>query len=385
MLIYTQSKHELTMKIIMQLFLIHIVLVFITSTHLVYSQNHKQLIDSLEQRLDFLEGKEKVFNLKKLSQAYMYLEPSHSLIYAQKALELSKFLTNDTLIAQSEEYIATVYEQQKQQKTALKHYKNALEISKKLQDKEKELALNQNLANLYWYLQDFEQAINYKMINLSFYETQKYWLKAGRFSYNLALLCQRQLKDNLALEFFEKAVRYFNNAKNLQTLAVALQDLAEQQEKLNQTNHALINYLKASPLLKKQNNYVKVPQNLWAIATLYKNKKLYPYSLMYFQDLKKWSTQVGNQQQKLETIYEIAHIYIQNKQYQKALLEVKEGIELSQEFRFDKDKLHQIHVNVYILMQEYQKAFLYQNEYLLLKTLKNAKFVSDTPIVKGND
>lgn len=365
------------MKVIIQYFSTFIVLVSLTSTHLLYAQKN---IDSLEQNLDLLEGKEKITTLHKISKAYKFSNKNKAIKYAQMALDLSND-TNSLSFAKSEENLGEIYESQQQRKKALLCYHKALEVYQHSKNTEKETVLNQKLANLYTYLQDYDNAIKYMSVNLYFYEKQKKWLKAGRIAYNLAKISQKQLKENYALDLLEKAVKYFKQVKNQNTLAVALNDLAEQQEKLNKTSEALINYLKAIPLLKEQHNYAKVPQNLWAIATLYKKQKMYKRALIYFQDLKKWNKKMGNQENYLEVIYEIANIYINEQKYQKAILEVSEGIKLSEEFDFDSDKFHQANINIYIATQEYQKAFYYQKEHLQPKKLKTANFISNETII----
>ena len=142
------------------LFFVYFLFCLFVSFNISASNNVK--IDSLLNILKTAKNDtNKVYLYKKISSKYFNINPDKALIYAQKGLKLSIDLKFDNGIALSHKYKGIAYFYQGSYDNALAEYFNALNIYKKIGDKQQIVRMLNNIGILYHNKGDYDKAFNY--------------------------------------------------------------------------------------------------------------------------------------------------------------------------------------------------------------------------------
>lgn len=147
------------------------VAIFILSGFSSFAQNTRQKLDSLEAALrSSRPDTNKVLLLCNMSSDYYEINPEQGVEYGKQALALAKKLEYDYGLVKSNNVIARCYAIQSQYSSALKHYKDALLVAKKMNNPVYSGVLLTALGAVYTEKREYEKALDYLMQARDVYE-----------------------------------------------------------------------------------------------------------------------------------------------------------------------------------------------------------------------
>lgn len=124
-------------------------------THAQISPKLKKYVDSLNQLIDQAPDTSKVDLLQKISWSYRNAMPDSTIIFAQKALDLSEKIKFGKGKIKSLNFIGVAYRNKGNYSLASKYYFDALRAAEKLDDQEQIGYSSINIGNVYVYQTNF--------------------------------------------------------------------------------------------------------------------------------------------------------------------------------------------------------------------------------------
>ena len=224
-----------------------------------FSQNALKLIDKLKTELKSNpDDKRKAIIYSDLGWYYANVSTDSALVYNKKAMTEAIKLNDSTLIAQVNSDLGATYFRRNDFESAKKHYGVALKIRKIRNDNVGVAKVNLHMANLYNKEGKKEQALNYYLSGIDYFEKLN----------NPEIVAST--KGNVAALFFElknypKAKKYLNDAVQYQTiknddngLSTSYITLGNIYLKTNDTLNAIKSYEKSIAAAKKAANNVSL-------------------------------------------------------------------------------------------------------------------------------
>jgi tetratricopeptide (TPR) repeat protein/DNA-binding CsgD family transcriptional regulator len=136
----------------------------------VFAQNQKQ-IDSLKQIITLAkQDTNKVITLLELGDQYEYNKPDSALVCYHRALDISKEIKSQTLIAKCSRYIGIIYYYQGFYTKAIAYHIKSLNTYKKIGDKKGISGSYNNIGLVYEYQGAYTKAISYYLKSLKISE-----------------------------------------------------------------------------------------------------------------------------------------------------------------------------------------------------------------------
>ena len=153
---------------------LHIFLIIISELLLfkveIFAQNQKQ-IDSLKQIITLAkQDTNKVITLLELGDQYEHNKPDSALVCYHRALDISKEIKSQTLIAKSSRYIGIIYYYQGFYTKAIDYHIKSLNASKKIGDNKGISGSYNNIGLAYEYQGAYTKAISYYLKSLKISE-----------------------------------------------------------------------------------------------------------------------------------------------------------------------------------------------------------------------
>ena len=136
----------------------------------VFAQNQKQ-IDSLKQIITLAkQDTNKVITLLELGDQYEHNKPDSALVFYHRALDISKEIKSQTLIAKCSRYIGIIYYYQGFYTKAIAYHIKSLNTYKKIGDKKGISGSYNNIGLVYEYQGAYTKAISYYLKSLKISE-----------------------------------------------------------------------------------------------------------------------------------------------------------------------------------------------------------------------
>ena len=136
----------------------------------VFAQNQKQ-IDSLKQIITLAkQDTNKVITLLELGDQYEHNKPDSALVFYHRALDISKEIKSQTLIAKCSRYIGIIYYYQGFYTKAIDYHIKSLNAYKKIGDKKGISGSYNNIGLVYEYQGAYTKAISYYLKSLKISE-----------------------------------------------------------------------------------------------------------------------------------------------------------------------------------------------------------------------
>lgn len=298
-------------------------------------------IDSLHIALKKASEKEKSEIQIKISQTYLTSNPDSSYFYAKKALEQSKKIKNDTLIARSHRWLGEWYQGKSKYDASTKQFWEAITLSKKINDKSLESSAYNALAINYYLQNDIQKAEEFikKAAEIRF--------EIKDFKYYSVLL------SNLAVIHFQN--REFNKAIALlrqAEMSLLKQPLGDYMASLYNTlggcyqmafpekDSAVYFYKKSIEVAKKFNIETNLMTGYHNLGEDALRKGKYNEALTYLYQSLEIATKLGNDSYLMTVISTISETYEKNGDYRSALSYQRRALELHKKiFEADKQKI----------------------------------------------
>lgn len=284
--------------------------VFLYSINFCFSQN-PGIADSLQRILQQAKtDTDKVWAMHNLAFNYMYNKPDSSMLYAQKALALSKKAGYVKGEIRSMNDIGNTLNNSGNTAKSIEIFLDALQKAEALKDQKMQAATFGNLAEAYKSQGDYREAINYTFrslaIDLASHDTL-YLL----YNYlNLGDYYEKNNQADSALIYQNQAYQLNLKLKNTELMGGILFSLGNIQARLGNDDVAMPLFRKATAVNEQVDNLTILSQNFFSIAKLYqragKQDSAFYYLKKSYAEGKKASYQEGmlNAATMLATLYE---------------------------------------------------------------------------------
>jgi tetratricopeptide (TPR) repeat protein/DNA-binding CsgD family transcriptional regulator len=180
----------------------------------IFAQNQKQ-IDSLKKIITKTQqDTSSVISLLELGDQYEHNKPDSALIYYNRALDLSKEIKSQTLIAKCSRYIGIIYYYQGFYTKAIDYHIKSLNSYKKIGDKKGISGSYNNIGLVYEYQGVYTKAISYYLKSLKISEEIGDINVISSAYNNIGGLHSNQGAYDKALSYFFKSLKISNESGN---------------------------------------------------------------------------------------------------------------------------------------------------------------------------
>ncbi len=189
---------------------------------IIYSANR----DSLSTKINSSEGIEKVNTILELTRTYFYDVPTKARDLSMEALQFSKELQNDSLIAYSYKYLGLSYYFMDYWKLSVEYYKKSMATEYAQNSLHFNAALANNIAIDYEMLGEYDKSAEFYFKALKIKEPQKDSLFIAKIYLNLGLLDIKMDKPGKAIEKFKFVLPIFIKENDIRNVASSYQNLS---------------------------------------------------------------------------------------------------------------------------------------------------------------
>ncbi len=341
-------------------------------------------IDSLHRKFEEIsDSTERIDVLLKISRLYMRINQDSSLIYSQKALDISENIKDTIRIAQSKQRIGKIYYISGKHSLAEKMLNESVEMLKFKQDSLKYALVLSDLGEVYRLEGDFDNAIK------CFLEARTI-LQKLKNKQSEALVLNKTGSLYYSLNQNDKAIEYYNYAleivitENYKPAISALyinignvySNMSENE--INDVKRMALckraeTYYRKALIIKKEINDIKgLGTCLLNIGLNYSRMQKYELAEEYLSEAVEISKKTNNLTNLYISYHNLANNYINNNELLKALQYAEK---VSQSYNTDQFELgvvlksenHSILAKIYKQQNNNKKAIFHYEKYMILK------------------
>lgn len=276
-----------------------------------YALKAKELAVSVQ----YFEGV--AYALNNIGIAYYYQgKDVEALDYWKQSLEIFKSIKDEVGTANILNNIGAIYFNQKDLTNALEYYLQSLKLAEKTKDKLRILSALNNIGGVYFEKPaTHDKALLYFLRSLPLSEELKDSESLGTTAANLGEIYYVRNNDSLALLYFNKSAKVFNDSENS---PYAYNNLGKVYDRQRRYDLALFYHKKALDIAKKLNGSLDIAQSLMGLAKTNISKKNWPAALMYLKEAEKIATK-HQYSGELKNVYEsFANVYNQINDFKNA-------------------------------------------------------------------
>ena len=293
-------------------------------------------LDSLQNKIAQLEGREKVDFLNSLASANNNFDSDVELKFAQQALNLSENLSYSLGLVTALKNLGDINSLNEETRSALNQYKRALEISKKIKDRILIAELNYKIGRAYEQQNDFSNSNKYF---LSALEEYRYLRDDKNIFLTLAKLAGVLTERGK----FESAKDYFIAAidMNLSGIDPALEadlycDFGSMYFKWGNLDKALDYHQKCLTIRHDIKDDSKIIVSLNSIGLIYSAWKKFDVAEDFFAKAKSISEKANLQKGKAYSLVNIAKVSQQKGNFEDALSNFEKALNIFEEINEQK-------------------------------------------------
>ncbi|CAL2095778.1 Tetratricopeptide repeat protein [Tenacibaculum sp. 190524A02b] len=362
----------------------------------------QQQVDSLQQVLPQQKGSEKVQTLNELSWLLRKKKDSSGIIYALKALQLSKqqnyylgisdaynrlggiskqrghliqskkyyekALQIDSTqkytygIARANNQLGRILSLQGKKLAAIAHYTNSLEAFTTLKKNKQAATVAINIGTLYSTYNAHKEALTYYLKALDFSKKESSPLQIA-YIYRYLGFTQKRLKNYTeALTYFQEAATIYHQKNSLEKVTDMEINIAATYDHLNKDQQALEQYYKTLRFINTHNLGDKgaLYHNL---ATLYRKLEKRDSAFHYYKSSIQEFSKTKNENKLLVSYNNIGNLFYDDGKYTKALDYLNKSLDLQHNSK-DSSMLGYTYTSiskVYRKLNNYPKAYAYKD------------------------
>lgn len=235
--------------------------------------------------------------------------------------------------------LANAYQKLRLYKLAISAYEQILILVKQQQDSFAEIETLKNIGelNLSWF--DYNQAANVyqKLLNLAINQGDK--TNELVYLQQLAYIYTQGKQYQPAIDILNKLVEISTNEQNLTQiptwkLAIAANYEFVAKENPNFRQQAFDNYQEAYTIAWKLEQYARAGEALNKLIALYRSQKQITAALETSQILIETETLANNFYGLMSAYDQIGNLYLEQREYAKALTAFEKGLEIAQELKY---------------------------------------------------
>ena len=358
------------------------VLIFVSSTFSVYSQNPSQTvsINKLKNlKLDTL----KILKLLELGKVYEKQIPDSALYYYNIALLISQNNNKSNYVALCYKNIGKVFHFKNEYKIALDYYNKSLNLFEKLQIKTEIADCYSYIGIIYKNQGIYEKAIISLLKSLKISESIEYKYGIAISYYNLAEIQNIQGGYNKALNFLFKSLKIYEELKDNNKMAACLNFAGTVYRELVLYDKAMEYHLKALKIYEELGNKNGISQSYNGIAAIYyyegesssNNIAIEKYKKAKESILKsfKINEELNNKKGMSSSLTNIATLNLKLKDFNAAITAASKGLLIASEIgslELKKNNYETI-AEAYYGLKDFKNAF---DNYKLFKKLNDSIF-----------
>ncbi len=314
----------------------------------------------------------KVNQLLKLSKNNFSEAPDSAIAYAQKAKELAQSVKYSEGVAFALKNIGIAYYYQGKDVDALDFWKQSLEIFKSIKDEIGEASILNNIGAIYFNQKDLTNALEYYLQSLKLAEKTKDKLRILTALNNIGgVYFEKPATHDKALYYFLKSLPLSEELKNNETFATTAANLGEIYYVRNNDSLALIYFNKSA---KAYNNSENSPYAYNNLGKVYTRKGDYDLAISYHKKALSIAEKLNGSLDIVQSLMGLAKTNISKKDFSEALIYLKqaEKIAFKHNFSGELKSVYESFSNVYNQLNDYKNAYVYQYKFSAIKdTLYN--------------
>ncbi|MEE4197596.1 MAG: tetratricopeptide repeat protein [Bacteroidales bacterium] len=382
-----------------------------------FSQDTRQVIDSLMIELKEADENEQIDILNDISRNYWNYSLDSSLFFANEALDIAHILDDRKGISDAYNRIGNVYYFQGEYEVSrefyqksvklkkeindlkgvlgiynnlailynaknetdktLDYYSKALEVSKQI-DSKRDIALFMvSLGNTYTRLNDYKQSIKYYLQALEITEEQNDEISTAQIYNSIGNVYQDVSSYDLALKYFLDALKIYKKHNHQRGISMIYNNLGIAYQNLKENDKALDYYLKSLEIDVK-NNFVRGQASAYNnIGTAYDKKGEKRKALDYYRKALELNRELNDQEGISIALNNIGLIQIDLGDYTSAKDYLEQSLEISNQINNTADIANNYNnlAKLYIEKKAYQTAIDYLSKSIELAGTANAKEV----------
>lgn len=331
-------------------------------------------IDSLEQHVS---PKDKSLNqvdlLNQLSRAYLRRNADTAIIYAEKALELSKELKVDSAIGDSYYNLGILYFHSGSNHLALHFFHQSLEIRKRLDSKTDVLDCLNSIGVVYRSFGDYVNAISNYLEGLKISEELKDIKSIAYIKGNLGIVSDLQGNSEKALDYFTQSLDFFKQLNQKENIANTLTNIGNVYLNQKEYDEALAYYNESLVYRIELGDEMLIAISNGNIGVVYHDLNDFDKALEYFETSLKTYVNLGDKLQQARGLNNIGSTYLKMQKYADAEIYFSKSLIISN----DIDAKEIIKTNyqnlgeLYSARNDFEKALEY---YHLFSELKDSLY-----------
>jgi tetratricopeptide (TPR) repeat protein len=235
--------------------------------------------------------------------------------------------------------LANAYQKLRLYKLAISAYEQILILGKQQQDSFAEIETLKNIGELHLSWFDYNQAANVyqKLLNLAINQGDK--TNELVYLQQLAYIYTQGKQHQLAIDILNKLVEISTNEQNLTQIPTLKLAIAANYEFLAKENpnfrqQAFDNYQEAYTIAWKLEQYARAGEALNKLIALYRSQKQITAALETSQILIETETLANNFYGLMSAYNQIGNLYLERREYAKALTAFEKGLEIAQELKY---------------------------------------------------
>jgi tetratricopeptide (TPR) repeat protein len=244
--------------------------------------------NSLEQKLSVAKDTSKVKILISLSQKYLQSDLKKSLVYSEKALQLSRALHYTKGIASSLASLSYGYFLSNDHQRSLELSKELLALYKKNGNEQGQASAFHNRGNIYKFLGGYTPALNNYFQSLRIYDQLADKKKMAMVMKDIGTVYEAQKSDSMARYYYLQSLQLLQQLpeKDFSKMTMTATVIGNFYGDRNETEKALTYLNKAFSYAKQIPSKYKghaIAMTLANLGSLYENKRDYSQALAYNQ------------------------------------------------------------------------------------------------------
>lgn len=333
------------------------------------TQHDQHYVDSLQNALKQVSGKEKVRTLISLTTVYRGTQADSHLVYALKTLEAAQ--TEDSAsgyLGEAHFHLGEAYHFNDEYKKALEHYHEALKLFPEEHIGTPSYVAVMNIIGLLYYqIEDYDKAMEYYEGLLEYIDSSNYSARATIYN-NIGGVLYKKGKFKLAIQYFMQATSFREKAQlpeaqfysTFNNIATCYREMGNMVEAIEYMNKAIA--------------YTKQSGDMGALATAYLNMaKIYTemdrtrLGLEYLKKSEAVADSVGSRMKMLEAYVGLSEAYLKDKNYEQALVYTNKAQAMRDSLQWEQSKQQ---------MSEMENEFQVEKRELELEALRKEQALS---------
>ncbi|MBC8386016.1 MAG: tetratricopeptide repeat protein [Candidatus Cloacimonetes bacterium] len=373
-----------------------ILLIFLLSN--LFSQTE---IDSLEAKLNFVSGSDRIPLLNKLAIKCAPSSPTRTIQYGEEALKLSReigdkeqeisshnsiaggyfILRNydkaleiyETCVIEAEKLgfeeglqdyyfnIGHIYKRKHDFPRSLEFYQKSLSLRQKLGDQDRIAKVLHTIGVTYWYLSNFKEALKYYAQEIEIFRALDDKLNIALCLNNIANSYIKLGDYESSLENYLESLQIREELGDKKMIANALTSLGNFFWMRENNESALDYHLKALNLYESDEINENLPAAYNSIGLVYDSLQDYENALKYYLSGLEIGLEIGDKKNSGIIMNNLASFYLDENKIEKALEYYLRSLKIKKEIN-DKSGIAETSKNIgflFLQKQEYKKAFEY--------------------------